>query len=427
VRRVASLVAAAGLLAACSSGDDASSPTTNTISSASGVASTVAVVTTEQSGQTRATPATTSTTTTVAPTTTFVPTADALPAVERLLRAAEPLRRFTLGPDTLGVWICHVAVDITDPIYNQADLRLTLTPDGVADQLNQFIGPYFRTLSDGQYQPTFVAGGEVSIAKGQNNNDCVEQAQHDAGDDIDGLVVIADAEHGANQPGGWGRPGTACDADEPCPANVSGRATYIGASDFHPDWGTEPAVDLEEHEIGHSLGFPHSGDEGGGYTSALDLMSNSAAPRDVDPDRRDGPDTLGVNRLAAGWLPLDGVAVAARGGEYELVPSNAATGPRLLILPLDEYRFVTVELLVNSGFDAHLPESGIAIHLVNQRPNACHSTSSTTSCVNEEREQLTLGSTPPHTDLLTDGETVTVEGWAVRVVSTGESWTVAVS
>ncbi len=430
MRRPLTCLAAALLVVAACSSDDATSP------SSSDPSNTVAAPTTaDQSGQTRATsPAPTPTptsqapdpTTTASTTTSTGPSAADLPAVRELLAAAEPLRRNSLGPDTLGVWICHVPLDIQDPIYNQADLRLSLEPQHVTDLLNQFIVPYFETLSHDQYQPSFVAGGEVAIEKDQTNNDCVSQAQEQAGDDIDGLIVIADAEHGANQPGGWGRPGDPCPDNVPCPAKVSGRATYIGASDFHPDWGDEPAVDLEEHEIGHSIGFPHSGDAEG-HTSALDLMSNSAAPRDVDPTRRDAPDTLAVNRLAAGWLPLDGVLVGERGQGYELVPSNADRGPRLLILPLDDDRFITVELLANTGFDAHLPTSGIAVHLIDQSPSACHSAGSTTTCLNEQRFQPTLGSQPPHTDLFTDGETFIGEGWTVAVTQTADGWTVAVS
>ncbi len=417
------LIAGAFLAMACSGSTGSTIPTATAPATAPATATATAPATTTTTPPVTSTLATS--TTIPATTTTAVPP-DTLPALQTLLDAAAPLRRFSLGPDTLGVWICHVSLDIDDPIYNASDLRLDLTPDGVADLMNQYIGVYYRALSHDLYQPKFVPGGEVSIVKGDTNRECVERARATAEDRIDGLIVVADAEHASNQPGGWGRPGETCPLDDECSARLSGRATYIGASDFHPDWGPKPAIDLEEHEIGHSLGFPHSGDDNR-HTSALDLMSNSAAPRDVDPDRRDGPDTLAVNRLAAGWLPLDAVTVIpTAGGRYRLTPSNGADGQRLLVLPLDELRFLTVELIDNEGINDHLPAPGIAIHLIDQRPEACRFLGSAEQCHNELRRQTPLASASPNTDLISVGEDWTGDGWTVRVVADGPTWTVEI-
>ena len=130
--------------------------------------------------------------------------------------------------------------------------------------------------------------------------DCVDGALDRSSADADTVLAVADAEHAADQPGGWGRPGTWPTCDGTCPASTTLRAAYVGASDFHPDWGPVPLLDLIEHELGHTLGLPHSGSPASGgdqYLSALDVMSNSAAPRDVDPARRDAPDTIAVDRL----------------------------------------------------------------------------------------------------------------------------------
>lgn len=360
--------------------------------------------------------------------TTFAPggTTSGYRALQTLLEGASPLHRFSLGTDRLGVWICHVPVGVTDPIYNPVDLRLNLEVRKVAAILSERVSAYFIALTHGTYVPEFVPEGEVTIAANETNRTCVDRAAERSASDIDGLVVIADAEHAEDQHGGWGRTGEPCEEAAACPARVSGRAAYVGASDFHPDWGAVPAVDLLEHEIGHTLGFPHSGG-GNGYTSVIDVMSNSAAPRDVDPNRRDGPGTIAVNRLAAGWLPLTSVTVADGAGTFPLVPSDSAEGPRVLVLPIDDARFLTVEALANTGFDSHLPRSGIVVHEIDQSPTACRA-GADTPCLNEYRSQLPISGTRPFTDLLGDGSTWSGRGWSITVSSSGNgSWTVSVN
>lgn len=366
--------------------------------------------------------------TTIDPTTIGRSPAAQLPAIQTLVAAALPIRRYSLGTDRLEVWICRVPKGVKDPIYNPVDFRLDIDADRATVLLNKHVSAFFRTLSHGLYAPEFLAGGEVPIDVDESDERCVEKAVNKSADEATGVVVIADAEHRSDQPGGWGRPGRPCDAAATlCSARVTGRATYIGASDFHPEWGEVPAIDLQEHEIGHSLGLPHSG-EGGGYTSAIDLMSNSAAPREVDPARRNGPDTLGINRVALGWLPLEDVEVGdPAGSRHRLVPSSAPDGRRLLLLPLDDLRLLTLEVRTNSGFDDHLPAPGVVVHEIDQRPAACRGETGTEPCVNEYRRQPVRSGTAPYTDLLGAGETWSGSGWTVRVTgSDGTSFTVEV-
>jgi hypothetical protein len=351
-----------------------------------------------------------------------------LPALDLMLAAAEPLRRHSLGPDVLEVWICRVPLDVADPTYNAAPLRLPLESATVASLLDRHVAAYFREVSHNAYLPRFTSGGTVSILTDETSRQCVDRALAASSAGADGVVVVADAEHAADQPGGWGRPGTSCTGDTACAARDTGRATYVGASDFHPEWGAIPAVDLQEHELGHSLGLPHSGD-GGRHTSALDLMSNSAAPRDVDPSRRHGPDTLGVNRLALGWLDPTDVIVMRRGASQQvsLAPSTDRGGQRLAVLEVDAERFLTIEVLDNSGYNAHLPAPGVAVHLVDQRPDVCRTRAGEAVCTNELRHQTPLGSAAPNTDLFGPGERWQGEGWTVNVVSAGPVWIIDVS
>jgi hypothetical protein len=164
-------------------------------------------------------------------------------------------------------------------------------------------------------------------------------------------------------------------------------------------------MDLIEHEMGHALGWPHSGfDESKSEPerSALDVMSNSAAPRTVRPDRRDGPGTLAINLLAAGWLPRSAVAVIPRSGAtVVLSPSGGESGTRLAVVGLDDRSFLTVELLSADGLDDHLPATGVALHLVRGSDST--------------RTQTPLVGLEPFDDLLAEGETFSGEGWRVSV------------
>jgi hypothetical protein len=164
-------------------------------------------------------------------------------------------------------------------------------------------------------------------------------------------------------------------------------------------------MDLVEHEVGHTLGWVHSATEPGPpehYLSALDVMSNSAAPRVADPTSRDAPDTLALDRLISGWLPTSAVRAASQGTTVVLRPSTGADGVRLLVLPVDDASFLTVELLSADGHDAHLPGGGVAVHRVEVRGGAV------------ERVTPLVG-VAPFTTLLRPGDELTTDGWAVSV------------
>lgn len=325
------------------------------------------------------------------------------------------------GVDEIEVWICRVPLDATAAIYGGLPLRLPLIATEVADALNARVTPYFDAISHGLYQPQFYAGSDATLGADQEPQVCVDQAIVGADDTADAVLVVADAEHATGHPGGFGNVGVQCPAQPPCPVFDSRRASYIGASDFHPDWGDQPPMDLVEHEIGHTLGWTHSGFiDGAGvpYQSALDVMSNSAAPRDLDPGRRDGPDTLAINRLFAGWLPVSDLWVAPRaGGSVVLQPSTSdplttSAGTRLAIAPLaNGGSYLTIELLTTDGFNTHLPSSGIAVHrVVMTAEGTVHAI-------------VALVGEAPFTGLLQSGEFVESDGWRIDVFDTTVSIT----
>jgi hypothetical protein len=335
------------------------------------------------------------------------------PAVQAVVDAGAKSKWATTGDDPWEVFVCHVPIDTQSPVYAGLPLRVALKPDAVASILDEKVTAYFDTLSNGAYHPRFTAGGEVSIGATDQPQACVDMAIAASHPQAHGVIAIADAEHNAGNSGGFANAGTAC-AAPPCPAGTTRRSAYVGASDFSSDWGDQPPMDLIEHEIGHAIGWPHSGYDATlpePTQSALDVMSNSAAPRLVEPGRRNAPDTLAVNRLSAGWLPTSSVAVVPpTGATVELAPSNGRSGRRLAVIALDDQRFITIELLVNEGFDSHLPASGIAVHLIDEQ-----------SGPDGTRTQTPLVGLAPYDDLLAQGETLTSMGWRIAV---GDSWSV---
>ncbi|MDO8391580.1 MAG: hypothetical protein Q7V57_13955 [Actinomycetota bacterium] len=352
---------------------------------------------------------------------TTVVSAAELPApLEELLAVAADRQWFTHGDDTFDVWICHVPLDSTASMYAGTPLRLALTPADVAEVLNRQVTPYYDTLSHGLYHPVFNAGGEVQMAVADEPQACLDEAIAEAGAGTNAVFAVADADHGSSDPGGFGSVGEPCAVVVVCAVGATNRSAYIGAADFHAEWGDQQPMDLAEHEVGHTLGWMHSGvEDRGGYLSALDVMSNSAAPRDVDATRRDGPDTLALNRLLAGWLPRSAVwnAPTAR-GTVTLAPSMSAAGTRVAVVAIDDNHFLTIELLTADGFNDHLPADGIAVHRVEVSGGVV-------------QNSAPLVGEAPYADLLQVGASLTAGGWRITVDAGGgdgpdAAWTVTI-
>ncbi|MEQ1698467.1 MAG: hypothetical protein ABMA25_00060 [Ilumatobacteraceae bacterium] len=317
----------------------------------------------------------------------------------------------SLGHDQIEVWVCHVPDGATDPIYGGLPLRLPLTPADVVATITEPVSAYFATVSNGQYRPEFVVGGEYEMAVDDAPQACIDAALDAAADDTRAVLAVADAEHGADQVGGFAIGGDPCAGTPPCSARDSRRFAYVGASDFHPDWGDAPPMDLVEHELGHTFGWQHSAVTADlVYESAIDVMSNSAGPRVLEPTRRDAADTIALNKLMAGWLPLADVWVAPFDvADVRLAPASGSTGTRLAVLPTTD-GFLTVELLTADGFDDHLPADGIAVHRVSLQGGLI-------------TEITPVFGAPPYTSLLQPGDSIEADEWAIAV---GDGWTITV-
>lgn len=319
------------------------------------------------------------------------------PSLAEVLVASTPGWWRSSGDDPFEVWVCRVPADTTVPLYGGLPVRHEISPEGVARSVSARVPDYFEAVSQGAYRPSFVAGGEVTLGVDDPPTYCVDEAIRQSQPTSRAVLVVADADHAEGFQGGIGSPGTLTKGSAAVPVKSSRRYVYVGGADFAAEWGDDPPMDLVEHEIGHTLGWVHSGvgavaeaNDGaasidqrsavtaaGSYRSPVDLMSDSAAPRSADPSRRDGPSPLALHRLLAGWLPIDQVLVTDEDVTTRLRPafddadvtgsSSSSDDPddiRMLVLSVDPTSFITVELRRSAGFDDHLPHDGLVVHLV---------------------------------------------------------------
>ena len=289
-------------------------------------------------------------------------------AVNAMMQTESQFGDIALGSDPWEVVVCQIPQDTPDPIFDPNAVRLNLSSGDIVAELDPVIA-YFSRWSHGQYQPNFTAVDGVSISAEEKSDLCVERALDQASPTTRGVMVIANAQHSETAVGGWGRPGSPCEKN--CSAKSTRRAVYIGAADFMPFWTGNPPLDLVEHEMGHALDWPHSSTSvdnfgNGVYDSDIDVMSNSAAPRDFNADMRNAPGPLGINLYLSQWMKDGHVALLEFGTRsFDLVASDtdsAVDGLRLVLLQLNDSTIVSVELLHASGDNQHLLHDRVAIH-----------------------------------------------------------------
>ena len=291
-------------------------------------------------------------------------------ALEAMIRMESQFGDIALGADPWEVVMCQIPRDTTDPIFAPDNERLNLSSADIVDELSPVVD-YFLRWSGGRYSPRFIAAEGVSVLADEKSDLCVERALEQASDTTRGVLVIANAQHTATAVGGWGRPGAPCVQN--CSARLTRRAVYVGASDFMPFWKGDPPLDLIQHELGHALDWPHSSTSvdnfgSGVYDSDVDVMSNSAAPRDFNSEARNAPGPLAINMYLARWLDDRNIEVIEKGTKaINLVATNtdpAIDGLRLILVPMDVQTVISVEVLAATGDNRHLLSDRVVIHQV---------------------------------------------------------------
>ena len=289
----------------------------------------------------------------------------------RLIAFADVVRAYSLGTDSWVVWSCDTP-----------EGEWEVPTEETAERLENWAQPYFTWLSGGAYVPRFIVGGTVEA---DDEQDCLNKVRKTGSPpDMDGAVIVidiplVDCNNDVGCRRGWGEPGRCfglleqewvpeqCDPHWP----ENRREVFLGAvpvTSVPQQIPPTPNGFVLVHEMGHTLLWPHSYDRPDRYfgTNLMDFMGNGQTLNFG---------TLAINRYAAGWIPIEDVAIhrtpvasdsPQSNVKYELYPLGSP-GTQMLVLPTDTMGiYYTLGAREQSGFDADIPVEGVEVYFVDQ-------------------------------------------------------------
>ena len=268
-------------------------------------------------------------------------------------------RQYSLGVDRWEVFLCKPSAG-------------GLSLDTLMTQISQSgTSEYFSWWSHELYTITFTAGAEIITA---DADECEPAVYEQASGTFNGAIIAHTYPQyfGAAGSAGWPCPeGTGL-----CPAEgllfpANSRTVWMRADSFTA-W---PGV--VEHELGHTLGFPHSfsavTDAGfpafNRYDNPVDVMSTAG----VFPKG-----TNAVNRYAAGWIAPDQVYVFNGEPATIWLAAHGAAGYEMIVVPEGQLGvFFSLDARVrHDQYDAlvqpAMPDwTGIEVYRIDQRRDVC--------------------------------------------------------
>ena len=317
-------------------------------------------------------------------------------------------RSVGLGLDRIAVWTCVVEGG-EGPVHD---------PHEIAEWAQDAADDYLATASYGRYQVEFTAVGAFPA---EDPSECLPGAEERTDSPFTNAMVVDTTLDG----GGLGGPGlvysdgTGGAPGQPPSESSRGFLIRGGSYSEFPN----PRVLL--HEIGHTLHWPHSFlTPTNEYDNPVDLMSGWTGPQDCTVPgwvyQCRPQHAIGFNRWAAGWIDPSQVVVHSGGARTVDLRRPGVSGMQLVVAPSmrSSQALVTVEARPDTEYDDILDKGGVAVHVVDQRPEMCGVGETFGGCPSLWRRQgQALGAPGTYEHVLVPGESRTLHGVTVAVTT----------